>query len=79
MAAALSLTKKETAMDDEVVTREVPVAKKHGWLSFAVLAVDLASNVAREVADTLDCATTLASQHYMHTLERDEFYEIVGE
>ena len=67
-------------MDDEdYELHEVATAKKHGWLSFVVLAVATAADIAQDITDCLTTATTLVSQHYMHTIEEDSFYEIVGD
>ncbi len=64
-------------MDDEIEILEPPKAKKHGLLSFVVLAVATAADIAQDMADGLTTATTLLAQHYEHKQEEDEFYEAV--
>lgn len=67
-------------MDDEDVEVSFrPQAQKHTKWSFIVLAVDLVTQIAKDVADTLDTATTLVLQHREHKIEEDKFYEIVEE
>lgn len=65
-------------MDDEDLVETVVVeAQKHTKWSFIVLAVDLAANIVRTTAETLETATTLLLQHRQHKIEEDKFYEIV--
>lgn len=66
-------------MDDEDLYTVAIEAQKHSRWSFVVLAVDLAANIVRTTADTLDTATTLILQHRQHKIEEDKFYEIVGD
>lgn len=64
-------------MDDEVEIDTRTVAQKHTKWSFIVLAADLAANLVREVADTMETGVTLLLQHREHKIEEDDFYEIV--
>lgn len=65
-------------MDDEDLEESVVIeAQKHTKWSFIVLAVDLATSISRDIAETLETATTLLLQHRQHKIEEDKFYEIV--
>jgi hypothetical protein len=66
-------------MDDEVQIDTRTAAFKHTKWSFIVLAVDLAHNMVRDVADTLEATTAVLMQHRQHKIEEDYFFEIVGD
>jgi hypothetical protein len=71
-------------MDDEEFTREAELARisipqKHTRWSFIVLAVNTVAEMASAVTDGLQTATVLLSQHRMHKIEEDDFYETVGD
>jgi hypothetical protein len=67
-------------MDDEDVEYVTTVKpQKHTKWSFIVLAADLAANLVREVADTMETGVTLLLQHREHKIEEDDFFEIVWE
>lgn len=64
-------------MDDEVEIDIRVAAQKHTKWSFIVLAADLAANLVREVADTMETGVTLLLQHREHKIEEHDFFEIV--
>lgn len=66
-------------MDDEVQIDTTVSAFKHTKWSFIVLAVDLATSIVRDTADTLEAATAALLQHRQYKIEEDAFFEIVGE
>lgn len=67
-------------MDDEEIEIDIRIeAQKHTKWSFVVLVADLATQIVKDVADTMDTATTLLLQHRQHKIEEDKFYEIVEE
>lgn len=67
-------------MDDEdIEVNTRPAAQKHTKWSFIVLAADLAANLVRELADTMETGVTLLLQHREHKIEEDDFYELVWE
>jgi hypothetical protein len=66
-------------MDDEVQIDTTVSAFKHTKWSFIVLAADLAANITRNVADTLEAATAALLQHRQYKMEEDKFFEIVWE
>lgn len=65
-------------MDDEDVEINFrPDPQRHTRWSFIVLAADLAANLVREVADTMETGVTLLLQHREHKIEEHDFFEIV--
>ena len=69
-------------MDDEELSAEavaVATPQKHTKWSFIVLAVNTAAEVASAIADGLQTATILLSQHRLHKIDEDDFYEAVAD
>ncbi len=64
-------------MDDEAEIDTRTAAVKHTKWSFIVLAADLAANLVREVADTMETGVTLLLQHREHKIEEDDFFDVV--
>lgn len=51
-------------------------AVKHTKWSFALLGVDLITQIVGEVHSTLDTMTTMMGQHRQHKIEEEKFHEI---
>lgn len=71
-------------MDDEDFTREaelqrISIPQRHTKWSFIVLAVNTVAEISSAITDGLQTATVLLSQHRLHKIEEDDFYEAVAD
>jgi hypothetical protein len=68
-------------MDDGDLNEQammVCIPQKHTKWSFIVLAVNTVAEMATAVSDGLQTATVLLSQHRLHKIDEDKFYEVVS-
>ncbi len=64
--------------DEELMEIVIPyTAVKHSKWTFIVLAADLAACMAKDIAETLETATTVLGQHRQHKINEDTFFDIM--
>lgn len=66
-------------MDDEdiEIVDAATLPRKHNKWTFAVLTINLMSDISQAVTDYLDASVTILSQHRLHKIEEENFYEAV--
>ena len=68
-------------MDDEDVEiiDAATLPRKHDKWTFAVLTINLASEISSAITEYLDASVTILSQHRLYKIDEEHFYETVSD